>query len=617
MSRLLHSSLSSDWDRQWRKEGQKLAPSNTRFTSRPTTHLSQILTNTTLATHLAKSVKAPPKSTGATIKPRETPTKAQTEKKTPSQRVQNVLKYIIAQNPHGTLAKSQTMTTGKTTRKAQSAPPTPSKKPLPVDKKLVQITATSSQIAKVLSPLKALVMSKSNATQSSVKTKEAEHIKIDKQESQKCTETMESSPNVAQQSQTINTDLNLANTAVDVPFTDKASEPDIELSQKDNQEVSKTEASEIIAVENMSEEKSSDVTEGMDTNEQAKDSTCLVNSSDDSKSTEPLVEKLEDEPPPPQIESECLFTQKDSPLDLETQPESTVDTICTISAAPDTTPTTTSPVHSLKLDRNRKRPAESDPPPPVKKQALSLTLTTEEVTLTQISKADTLNPPSTRSPRESLDFPSLSDEESNTTTLIHNLVQEETPTVDADKLLRSLSTDSYNREESELASELGVDPSLLDLTEFMGIIQPDGIPGTPTTPLSLPLINQSASVEEPEHSSKASHTDLTTPTIGLEIEKQAAIDHSTEKVITDIDVTAMQTESSVSAATVVTQTTLIEGGLSSNESDVVQLTSKDFDILREIGMNDADLLEGIPQELAATIQAIANIEEEDTVPWKH
>lgn len=592
--------MSSNWERQWRKEGQKLAPSNTRFTSRPTTHLSQILTNTTLATHLAKSIKAPPKLTGATAKPRETPTKAQTEKKTPSQRVQNVLKYIIAQNPHGTLAK--TLTTGKTTRKAQSAPPTPSKKPLQVDKKLVQVIATSSQIAKALSPLKALVM-KSNVTQSSVKTKEAENMKIDKQEGQKRTETMESSPNVAQQSQTSNTDLNATNSTVD-PITDKASEPDMELSQKDIQECSKTEGYEISTMENTSEEKNSDPAEGMNNNEQAKDSTSLVNTSDASKSTEPLVEKLEDQPPPPQTESECVITPnpKDSPFELDTQSESTVDTVCTISASPDTTPTTTSPVHSLKLDGNRKRSADSDPPPPVKKQALSLTLTTEEATLTQINKNDTLNPPITRSSRESLDFPSLSDEESNTTLM----VQEETPTVDADKLLRSLSTDSYNREESELASELGVDPSLLDLTEFMGIIQPDGIPGTPTTPLSLPLISL------PEHSSKASHTEVTAPTIGLEIDNEAAIDQSNEKLITPI-----QTESSVSAATEISRTTIIEGGLSSNESDVVQLTSKDFDILREIGMNEADLMEGIPKELAATIQAIANIEEEDTVPWKH
>ncbi len=91
--------------------------------------------------------------------------------------MQNVLKYIIAQRPRGSLAKSPQSTPNKTPRKAQSAPPTPLKKPL-VDKKLAHVVTTSSQLAKTLSPLKALVMGKPSTPQIFTKLKGNEPKKI-------------------------------------------------------------------------------------------------------------------------------------------------------------------------------------------------------------------------------------------------------------------------------------------------------------------------------------------------------------------------------------------------------------------------------------------------------
>ena len=69
----------------------------------------------------------------------------------------------------------------------------------------------------------------------------------------------------------------------------------------------------------------------------------------------------------------------------------------------------------------------------------------------------------------------------------------------------------------------------------------------------------------------------------------------------------------------------VDEGAPTKGTGVVQLTPRDLDILREIGLGDEglvdgvsedSLLEGIPQDVAATIQAIARIEERDSVPWK-
>jgi len=130
-----------DYERRWHKEGQRLAPSNSQFITRPATHIPQAIAVATLAAGNAKTLsKQPPKP----------------EKKVPSQRVQNVLKYIIAQNPNGNLAKSQQLNNEARTveRKVKSAPPTPLKQA--VEKRPV----ASSQPSKKPSPLKALVMAK-------------------------------------------------------------------------------------------------------------------------------------------------------------------------------------------------------------------------------------------------------------------------------------------------------------------------------------------------------------------------------------------------------------------------------------------------------------------------
>ena len=156
----------TDDDKQWRIEGQKLAPSNRRFISRPSTHTSQILTAATIATSLAK----PHSITVAKSHENTTETKTRTtklipsgdsvDKKAPSLRVQNVLKYIISQNPNGTLAKSQQLVNNPPSRSVHSAPVTPVKRSTqPLDTKLNSALTMNPQLTKVLSPLKALVMS--------------------------------------------------------------------------------------------------------------------------------------------------------------------------------------------------------------------------------------------------------------------------------------------------------------------------------------------------------------------------------------------------------------------------------------------------------------------------
>ncbi len=267
---------------------------------------------------------------------------------------------------------------------------------------------------------------------------------------------------------------------------------------------------------------------------------------------------------------------------------------------------------------NRKRPAISDPPSPVKKRALSPTVANMEVIertpLVQVFVP--CDEPTPQISRESLILPSLSENTSKTLSID---IQEGTPTVDADKLLQSLSTDSYNLEESELASELGVDPSLLDFTGFMGIIQPEGvsIPGTPTTPLSLALPFVSlppvdyptpcAQYNEPPLETSLADS-MTSPAVVVDLPKQATTDQP------DNELTAASSQMDKHYAVDTFPMTPSEE-FTTSKSEVVQLTSKDFDILREIEMNEDNILEGIPQELAATIQAIANIEEGDTVPW--
>ncbi len=279
---------------------------------------------------------------------------------------------------------------------------------------------------------------------------------------------------------------------------------------------------------------------------------------------------------------------------------------------------------TIKSLESRKRPAISDPPS-IKKQALSSTNADVKVTdKTLLVQAIASSEPSvSQTSRDYFSLPSLCSENTSRVPPTGTSAQESTPTVDADQLLQSLSTDSYNMEESKLASELGVDPSLLDLTGFMGIIQPEGvsIPGTPTTPLSLalplvslPSVDQPTSCKESEPV-EISHVDLVplvpSPTVTMEI-KQATVDQSDERPIA----VAPQIENTKSIGGAMHETTSSEE-LTHTKSEVVQLTSKDFDILREIEMNEDNILEGIPQELAATIQAIANIEEEDTVPWKN
>ena len=82
------------------------------------------------------------------------------DKKAPSLRVQNVLKYIISQNPNGALAKSQHLVTSPPSLSVHSAPATPVKRSTQAsDTKLMSALTLSPQLTKVLSPLKALVMS--------------------------------------------------------------------------------------------------------------------------------------------------------------------------------------------------------------------------------------------------------------------------------------------------------------------------------------------------------------------------------------------------------------------------------------------------------------------------
>ena len=298
---------------------------------------------------------------------------------------------------------------------------------------------------------------------------------------------------------------------------------------------------------------------------------------------------------------------------------------------------------------------------PVKKQALSPQDTeVQELTTpplppeaVPITKPDTpLLPPLT---------PDLSE-----STIRDLSLGPETPTVDTDKLLQALSTESFSQEESELASELGVDPALLDLSEFMGIIQ--SVPSTPTTPFipdpaplapppCVPPSSVSKQVIPAVQTVTTTMTDLSNPSspqlspkvpapltstldppvVSLAEEQIAIRTRPSDLAVpplpeltlakpTNTDSTSHEAVSTLMSADT-TQPSLDEGA-PSKETGVVQLTPKDLDILREIGLgdeglggivggvNEDSLLEGIPQDVAATIQAIARIEEGDSVPWK-
>lgn len=191
------------------------------------------------------------------------------------------------------MPKPPQLTPGPTTtpRKAQSAPPTPLKKP-PTDKKLAQVVTTSFQLAKTLSPLKALVMGKSSVPQISTKLKGSESKNIPR--------STESAKDITQYSHTDKND-NLKNT-----ITPEKSATHV--SPKNSEPVSfQKEALETVC------KKDDDITEA--NSEQPKaisNAPSQTDSKDDSKPTGPLVVKFKGLAPTTQTECAIVASSDDS-----------------------------------------------------------------------------------------------------------------------------------------------------------------------------------------------------------------------------------------------------------------------------------------------------------------
>lgn len=803
-----------------------MAVSNSRFTSRPSTHLPQALTAATLTSHLTKATPKPGKTP---VKPPTAADKSQSEKKVPSQRVQNVLKYIISQNPNSTLAKSQQPASPiRMPQKVQSAPSTPVKK-LSVDKKTAQSAGAASQLARALGPsLKALVMS---VSQTSVKSKGTEGKKAvtrDKLQGLECTESMESAPEMTKATPsnaavpnknadfTVNKNSDIKKglpkvainsqpekkllsnpnmlesdirLSVNEPFEEVTADSKVDMDvqqneRKDaalklsgNKETSTEGNNTAISTEprvteqkaekpnkprvieqNIEKSNTAMSTEARVTQQKAEKSNTAI--STEATVTQQKAEKLDTvttikpgvteqlntatkvkiteqkaeqdthnkntctdikdsfaseavKPSPPKTQtniSNTIPTDSNQPAKTIPPPtehtapltETSADNIptsegsielCTentisptekimTSANPPTqisdsipTSSNTPPlteVNTTQLGVSRKRPVPTKAPSPVKKQALTPDLKTS----VEKSEADaTPKTPNTTATQSSMKSFNLHLPTKPSVPIPAPPIQPDTPTVDTDKLLQTLSFDSYNREESELASELDVDPSLLDLSEFMEIIHPEGlsIPGTPTTPFKLdppslppaslsvplqpiasPIATPSVPIMAPLASPAHVSTELTSTTYGPQLSTQPLpTANQTELVkhtptadkespvlipLNLIPFTYDQGGEVVTTSTpqpapdaIVGSSVLTDGAQSTmahtvpTGSEVVQLTSKDFDILREMGLADkemvggpdeANLFEGIPQDLAANILAIANNEEGGSVPWK-
>ena len=602
-------------DKLWRKEGQKIASTNPRFVSRQVTHLPQVLSSaaTTAALGTQAGLRSEPDL-----------------KKHTSTRVQNALKFIISQNPssrsqsstpvkaHPPRQPPTTTTTTTTPVKTNSASPS---KPLDSVRKTTAAVAGkgSSQVESVGTQTAVDVRSVSTCTphypgdaKAAVKEERVKRKPSSKLESLLCDEPF-SSPVKQETSKTVRPSSSPPAAAAAVKEATPTSPHKLAgLSFQ-------TAANPVPAkpLESVVSTDPVDIPQGSSTNtkpgtaESAKqstsidaDTTVLENTpKTDVTPREEVPTKQSSSapagggPPSPRLARKRPLSPSSPPpapikralLSCPTPPLDTSAVSLPAAPPPDQPPmaATTVPLpHSPELKHK---------PPPVMDTANSLSEMNLDLLLKQAESP--VSTPGLHSVPGSLQSPVL-----HTASTPSIIIEDQT-----ESLIEAICSDMSTLEESvaisELADQLGLEPSQLTIPDFMHLIQP-GI-GTMESNPGVPRMETDPVIEKPNLDPSTTQTSQATllpkPT---SLPLAPSLPSSTpllETIFTPCEdlATTILTPTAEDLATPLVASLLPDSG----------------------GMVDLDSLvgeglEGIPQDIAETIQALVRLDEQSNAPWK-
>ena len=778
----LSSISSTETDKAWRKEGQKLASTNPRFVSRQTSHLPQVLTSAAITATFGSQLGSTKPSSNVS---QGTADSAPAKKiPTSSSQLQNALKFIISQNPLASSKLSDVITNkNQSPMKQQSSPvaqmtsaeshnppatkittspqkisfstqrnvPSVQKIASTSQKKFasphkvatspqkVTTTAQKSAISTQTKPLVSKVKLQSHVLAKAVSSgsdhpSAGKEVKtVSKIESLLCEETlsMDTSPSRVKKSTPSSVKIKSSRTSTVVQSKEESTETGdpkpgvtvevqtvakmLSVPLKEDLKVRVQEKKELMDVspceEKMSEDKEMK-------KRPADELTVLPAQATEETATgnEKMV------PPTPAVadgdrEKKGTFTQAGAQKST-----TTVSTSTTISTAAVTQPVTAPPVsvtstslsdslssvsttttvtgtsvsemslssEAIKENRKRSPPLSEAVPPPKKQNIAPLTLSLSQPKPDRIiPKATPIPPltmpisvtasspiPATHPVPKAVPTTPLGVEVPSTPLTPAPSIQEFSefdPT--AENLIEALCSDPSNVDDSTLASQLGldsVDSSVMNLSEFLNIIQPENLVATPQTTDSAQLgssvsesgtLTKSSTVVENQLAStplcaseqqittsdvKTTRTESVPMTVSSTHTSKAPLQLSvTAQILTSANIatappvpistplssldpptlpkhemmstTSVETMISLDQPTLPTTTMAVERteSLQSKQGDLQSSGLLDFtDIGSLLGLEDK-LLEDIPEELAESIHALAMLDEKSTrVTWK-